>query len=396
MNIFNQRKPIKHGILPMSAAVLLLVITLAGCGKGGAQSSQAPMAPEVDVAPVISESVTLHDTFTGRIESPESVELRPRVTGYIQDVAFTEGEMVNAGDLLFQIDPRPYQARVKAAEAQLRQATSQQSLAEKEAKRAKNLLKNQAISEEEYDQRQAAFTGAEAGADAAAAALETAKLDLEYTRVIAPVSGRAGRAFITRGNLARADDTLLTTVESVDPLYVYFDSNESTALDSQSELANESGVTLAIEVSGENNFPRSGELDYVSNRLDANTGTLQMRAVLDNPGGALRPGQFARVQMPITQLDKALLVRRSAVLTNQDRRYVYLVEDNNTVSQRQVETGREVDGLLVIHKGLAAGDRVVVSGTQKIFAPGMQVAPQQVAMRVTANISAEAVATREP
>ena len=395
MRLFNTEI---DAVKPFTSAVVILLaaIFLAGCGAGSS-AAPAPAAPEVDVAPVLSESVTLHETFTGRLEAPESVRLRPRVTGYIQRVAFTEGKLVRAGDLLFQIDPRPYEARLRAARAGLHQARSRKALAEKEATRAGHLLQSRAISREEYDQRQAALDNARAGVDAAAAALDTAELELEYTRVTAPVSGRAGRALITRGNLARADQTLLTTVESVDPLYVYFDSNEAAALSSRELLGDTAGgITLRVGVSGEDGFPRSGKLDYIGNRMDADTGTLQYRAVLDNPGGTLRPGQFARVEMPVQSLKQALLVRRSAVLTNQDRRYVYVVDENNAALPRQVDTGREVGDLLVIRNGLAAGDNVIVNGTQKIFRPGMQVAPQQVAMREAADASERVVASRSP
>ncbi len=368
---------------------------LAGCGAGNT-TGQNSEPPEVDVAPVLAEAVTVRETFTGRLEAPESVQLRPRVTGYIQEVAFAEGELVEAGDLLFQIDPRPYEARVRAARAEVFQARSQKDLAEKEALRAGRLLQNRAISQEEYDQRQAALANARARVDAAEAALDTAELDLEYTRVTAPVSGRAGRAQITKGNLARADQTLLTTVVSIDPLHVYFDSNESAALSSQPLLnGGKGGTTLRIGLSGDEGFPRRGVLDYIGNRLDADTGTLQYRAVLDNPEGRLRPGQFARVEMPVTRLEQAILVRRQAVLTNQDRRYVFLVDKDNTVARRQVRTGREVNDLLVIREGLSPGDRVVVSGTQKIFGAGMQVKPQQVAMRERESSAGEsAIASR--
>lgn len=396
MTLFSKETNPFHQAIGAFAAALMATLLLAGCGQDSDNGAMSA-APQVDVAPAISESVTVHETFTGRLEAPESVRLRPRVTGYIQHVAFAEGELVNAGDLLFQIDPRPYEARVRAASAELHQATSRRALAAKEAARAGRLLKNRAISREEYDQRQAALDDARAGVDAAEAALDTAELDLEYTRVTAPVSGRAGRAEITRGNLARADQTLLTTVESVDPLYVYFDSNETAALSSQVVLAEGAGdIMLQVGISGEDGFPRRAKLDYIGNRLDASTGTLQYRAVLENPEARLRPGQFARVEMPVMQLDEAVLVRRSAVLTNQDRRYVYVVDDSNAVSRRQVLTGREVDKLLVIREGLTPGDRVVVSGMQKIFRPGMQVAPQQVAMREPTAPREEVIASRAP
>lgn len=366
-----------HGL-----GVALFIALLTGCdAHGEAETASAPPPPEVDVATVLVEPVTLRETFTGRVVSPQTVQVRPRVSGYIDEVAFEEGERVEAGDLLFRIDPRPYEARVQAAKASLAQAQSQRQLTEVEASRSRQLIQKNMISREQHDQRQAAALNARAQAAEAEATLSSAELDRQYTRITAPVTGRTGRAMITQGNLASADQSVLTTLVSVDPLYVYFDSNEAEALSTQTLLARGKPLTLNIGLTGETGFPHQGQLDFVDNQINADTGTLRYRAVLPNPNGAFRPGQFARVEMPVAQLDEAMLVNRKAVLANQDRRFVYVVGDDDTVMPRQVQLGREVGDLVVVREGLRAGERVIVNGTQKVFAPGMPVAPNPIAVR---------------
>lgn len=358
-----------------------LTVLLTGCEAQSDEAMTMPPPPEVDVAEVIVQPVTLWESFTGRVASPETVDLRPRVSGYIDQVAFEEGELVQAGDLLFQIDPRPYQAREQAARAGLALATSQLELARSEAGRAKALLESRAISREEYDQRNAALMSARARVQSAQAALDSAELDLEYTRVTAPVSGRAGRAMVTRGNLANADQSLLTTVVSVDPVHVYFEADEASAFRSQQLLAEGQPPRVRITLGGNEDRQYRGQLDFVDNHLNPGTGTLQYRAVLSNPDGLIKPGQFARVEMPVAELDSALLVSRKAVLTDQDRRYVYVVDASNRVAPRQVTTGHPVDDLLVIREGLNHGDLVIINGVQKVFGAGMEVKPQLVAMK---------------
>lgn len=374
---------------------LLAALALAGCDARSETGQQGNTPPEVDVARVQPESVTVTEVYTGRVEAPETVELRPRVSGYIKEVAFEEGEMVEAGDLLFRIDPRPYEARLEAARAELSRARSELQLADSEASRAERLLESRAISREEYDQRQAARLAARARVDAARAALETAELDQQYTRVIAPVTGRAGRALVTRGNLARADQTLLTTLVSVDPLHVYFDGDEGGV---GGQYLPDNGETTAVRIGldGDDAFPHRGELDFVDNRVNADTGTLQYRAVLPNPDGELRPGQFARVEMPVARMERALLVNRKAVLTDQDRRFVYVVDADDKVARRRVTAGRQVDELVVIRQGLENGDRVIVNGTQKIFGAGMKVTTRRVAMRDGHPVERSAVAAVQP
>ncbi|GAA6132125.1 efflux RND transporter periplasmic adaptor subunit [Halopseudomonas sabulinigri] len=361
-------------------ALGLLLALLAGCDAQGQESAAAPPAPAVQVATVSAREVTLWDTFTGRIAAPETVALRPRVSGYIDRVAFTEGELVKQGDVLFVIDQRPYQARLQMAAAELERARSQLQLSDREAKRAEQLWERRAISREELEQRSAARAIARAGVNSAQAALDTAKLDLAYTEVKAPVGGRMGRAEITRGNLATADSTLLATLVSVDPMYVYFESDQQTADSNPYASAEQTAVPVKVGLASTEDYPHDGQLDFVDNQFNAATGTLQYRAVVANPQGELRPGQFARVQMPVAAASKAILIDQKAVLTDQDRRYVYVLDEQNQATRRFVQTGRRMDGLLVISEGLADGDRVVVNGLQKIAFPGMQVAPEPVAM----------------
>ncbi|WP_339883613.1 efflux RND transporter periplasmic adaptor subunit [Vreelandella maris] len=365
------------------AVILFLLLTalLTGCEAKSEEAAapSSPPPPEVDVAEIIAQPVVLSESFTGRVEAAETVALRARVSGYIQEVAFEEGELVEQGDLLFLIDQRPYQARVGAAQADLAQAKSQLAQAASEAERARVLLGRQAISQEVHDQRQAALNNARAMVDAAEAALDTAELDLEYTHITAPVSGRAGRAMVTRGNLANADQSLLTTLVSIDPVHVYFEADEQAAFASQTLLISDMPNSLTIELGGDPQRQYTGALDFIDNHLNPNTGTLQFRAVLANPDGRIRPGEFARVEMPTARLEQALLVDRKAILTDQDRRYVYVVDANNRAERRQVTTGRQVAEQTVITEGLTAGDRVIVDGVQKVFMPGMEVAPHKVA-----------------
>lgn len=367
------------------AAMLTLTSTLwlSGCDAHGEEETaqQQPAPPSVEVAEVVSSDVTLWDDFSGRVVAPETVALRPRVSGYIDSVSFEEGEMVAKGDVLFSIDPRPYKARERVAEANLAQARSHLELAQSEAKRAERLVKGRAISQEEYDQRASALASARAAVGSARATLDTARLDLEYTQVKSPIAGRAGRAGVTRGNLASADNTILTSIVSVDPLYVYFESNEETFLGGRKLLQNDQGPRVEVGLAGESGYTHPGMVDFIDNQLNANTGTLQYRAVLPNPEGVLKPGQFARVRMPTSNLNQALLVDQKAVVTDQDRRFVYVVKADNTIDRRQVVPGGRADGLMVIADGLAAGDRVVVSGLHKIFGAGMPVTPQPVDMQ---------------
>lgn len=359
----------------MTALITALLLT--GCGSSETpQAQQTQHPPEVDVVTLQAEAITLKDTFTGRLESPQTVELRPRVTGYIDQVSFKEGDTVEAGDLLFQIDPRPYQARLQAAQASLDQAKSQLQLAQAEASRGQRLLNSHAIAQELNDQRQATLLSAQASVEGAQAALDSARLDLTYTRITAPISGRIGRALITQGNLASANQSLLTTLVSVDPLYVYFDSNESSIQGINEQQTRATPVTVGV--TGETGFPHHGRLDFIDNQLNVNTGTLRYRAVLNNPQEQLKPGQFARVSVPVAQHQAAILVDRKAVIADQARRFVYVIDSEHKAMPRPVTLGKTVGDRVMISSGLQAGDQVVVNGIQKIFFAGMPVTPNPV------------------
>lgn len=364
--------------LGLAVGSAFLLTALAGCEARSEEEAGAPTpAPEVEVVEVKAEEVVLWGSFTGRIAAPQTVDLRPRVSGYIEKINFVEGDLVQEGDLLFQIDPRPYRAREQLAEAELARADSQLKLAESEAGRAENLWQRRAISREEFEQRTAALTAARAAVDAASANLASAQLELEYTQVTAPISGRIGRAEVTRGNLATADTTTLANLVSVDPLYVYFEGDQ-TSVPAGSFEAN-AKVPVRVTLQDQSQGYTAGHLDFIDNRFDGNTGTLQFRALVENPRGRFKPGQFARVEMPVSHASNAVLVDDKAVLTDQDRRYVYRLQADNTVTRQYVELGRQSNGSRVITAGLQEGDKIVVNGLQRIAFPGMQVSPQTVA-----------------
>lgn len=359
------------------ALITATLLFLAGCEAQGEENSAPPPAPEVDVVEVQLRETHLWSTFTGRIAAPEAVDLRPRVSGYIEEIAFVEGDFVEEGAMLFQIDPRPYQALQQAAGAELARARSQFELAASEARRAEQLWERRAISREMLDQRKAALAAARAAMDAAAAELATAELNLQYTRVRAPISGRIGRAQVTVGNLASADTTVLTNIVSVDPLYVYFESDQSGAAAITSPIP---GATIPVRVrnqAGSQQFAQ-GYLDFIDNRYDPETGTLQLRALVDNADDLLRPGQFARVEMPVGESQHLLLIDDKAILADQERRYVWVVNEDQTVARRYVELGPHHNGSRVVTAGLQDGDTIVVNGLQRISAPGMAVAPRLV------------------
>ncbi len=377
----------------LAAAVALAV---AGCDSR-AQDSAVPPPPEVGVAEVLSERVQDWSDATGRISAVDSVELRPRVSGYVQRVAYAEGDEVKQGDLLFVIDPRPYRAALQRADAELARARADAQLATTRHTRAQSLVEASAISRDDFEARTAGRAEAEAAVRAAEAAVEAARLDLSFTQVRAPVAGRAGRAMLTTGNLAQADGSLLTTVVSQDPVHVYFETDERTFLRHQA-MARAGTRTnghnaVRVGLADETGYPHAGTVDFLDNQVDPTTGTVRARAVLPNPERRFTPGLFARVQLEGAARRDALLVDDKAVLTDQDRKYVYVLGEGNTAQRRDIVTGRIVDGLRVVESGLADGDRVLVSGVQKVFMPGMPVAPVEVAMR-GGKPTDKAVATR--
>ena len=318
-----------------------------------------PPPPEVSVAQVVSRDVRQWDEFTGRVTAVETVELRPRVSGYVERVAYEEGQEVRKGDLLFLIDQRSYRAAFDRARADLERARSESKLAASELARAQTLVDARAISGEEFDARKAAATQGNATVRAAEAALDRARLDLEFTEVRAPIDGRAGRAVVTVGNLAQADSTLLTTLVSLDPVHVYFEADEQTYL-RYNELARrgergESRNPVRVGLANETGYPHAGTLDFTDNQVDPRTGTIRARAVVPNPDRVFTPGLFARVQLEGSGVFHALLIDDKAVLTDQDRKYVYVLGPGNTAVRRDIELGRMVDGLRVVSRGARAG-----------------------------------------
>lgn len=349
--------------------ILTASVLLAACQKPQPQ----PPPPQVTVAPAIVKDVRDWDEFTGHFEAVDAVEVRPRVSGFIQRVAFTEGAVVHAGDVLFVIDQRPYQAEVSRAEALLEQATSRKQLADTELERAQRLVSTQAISREELDARTSGRAEGDAAIRAAQAALEVAKLNLEWTTVRAPITGRVGRAQITEGNLVQtgAAPTVLTTIVSVDPIYVYFDSDEQAYL-RQMRAGGQSTPAVFVGLANETGYPHQGRLDFVDNRVDQSAGTLRVRAVLRNDDHLFVPGLFARVRLEGGPPHKATLVQDQSVGTDQDRKFVLVLKADNTVEYRPVTLGRMVDGLREVATGLTPGERVVINGQMRVR-PGMKV-----------------------
>jgi len=361
--------------LPALAAVLALAQFLASCGTNAAGHEGGPPPAEVSVAAVVQKDVREWDDFTGRMSAVETVELRARVSGYIERVSFREGQEVAKGDLLFLIDPRPYQAQLAQAQAQLERARSDAKLAQAQDARAETLIAAKAISREDYDARHAASAATGAAVRAAEAAVTSARLNLQFTEVRAPIAGRAGRALVTAGNLAQADATALTTVVSLDPMYVDFETDEQTYLrynaQTRGGLSDSGASPVRIGLAGEIGFPHPGTLNFVDNQVDPRTGTIHLRAVLPNLDRAFTPGLFARVQLQGGAAFSALLIDDKAVLTDQDRKYVYVLGPDGTAQRRDVTLGGAIDGLRVVREGLVERDQVVVDGVQKVFFPGM-------------------------
>lgn len=357
---------------------------LLACAQGG--TPQFP-PPEVSVATVVQRSVTEWDDYSGHIEAIQSAEIRPRVAGHLNQVHYAEGGLVSQGQLLFSIDDREYRAAADAARADLTRAEARLLLARQELARAEALIGARAVSQGELESRR--VEAQQAGADvlAARARLARAELDLGFTRVTAPFSGRAGAALVKPGNLVAPNETLLTTLVSVDPVYVSFEGNERAYLRYQDlaragnrQSSRDGRNPVLIGLANDEGYPHRGEMDFVDNALNPATGTIRARAVLPNPDGVFTPGLFARVRLLGGSQTDALLIHEQAVLTDQDRRYVYVLGEGNTAARRDVRLGPQVEGLRVVESGIKPGDRVVVNGVRRIFFPGQPVHPREVPM----------------
>ena len=389
MNKYIDIAPRTRRFLALGAASALSLAVLAGCSGGQASETGAPPPPSVSVAPVLIKPVSQWDEFSGRIEAIENVDLRPRVSGYIDRVNYTEGQEVKKGDVLFTIDARSYRAELARAQAELARARTQAELGRSEAERARKLSELQAISTEEYEQRRSAAAQAQANVAAAQAAVDSARLNLEWTQVRAPIDGRAGRALVTAGNLVTAGDSasVLTTLVSLDKVHVHFDADERAFL-RYAEMARkgerpserDGKVPVQVGLADDQGFPYGGIVDFLDNQVDRSTGTIRARAVLDNKDRLFTPGLYARVRLLGSGEFKAALIDDKAVLTDQDRRYVFVVDKEGKAQRRDVKLGRMVQGLRIVEQGLVAGDRVIISGVQKVFFPGMPVNAKVVAM----------------
>jgi RND family efflux transporter MFP subunit len=351
-------------------AIGALAIFSAGCSHQASQ--QAPPPPSVTVAPVEQREIVEWSGFSGRTEPVESVEIRPRTSGYVQEVRFQSGQLVKKGDVLFVIDPRWNQAVFDQRQAEYEQARS-------EADRTDKLLANNAISVEDAGARKSR-------AEVAKAALDSAKLDLEFTEVRAPIDGRVSRALLTEGNYvsgAAGSASLLTTIVSVGPIYVYADIDEDTLLKfNELVAARKLGVTddgkvpVELQLADESNFPHTGYIESFNNRLDPNTGSILLRAVFPNRDDRIVPGLFARIRIPLSERHSALLVDERAIGTDQAQKFVLTLTATNTVQYQAVELGPLVDGKRIVRSGLAAGEKIVVNGLSHVR-PGMPVTPQE-------------------
>jgi len=370
------------------ATIATFALAASACSK-----APPPMpTPQVTVAPAVERVVADWDEFTGHFEAVNSVDVRPRVGGFIQRVGFVEGALVHQGDVLFVIDQRPYAAEVARAEAVLAQARTRNQLAGQEVERAQKLMATQAISREELDARTSGQAEGSAGVRAAEAAARVARLNLEWTVVRAPISGRVGRAEITPGNVVQAgppSPSLLTTIVSIDPIYVYFDTDEQAYLKYlAASAAGPKGREVLIGLASETGFPHEARLNFVDNRVDGTNGTVSARAVLPNPGHLFAPGLFARVRLLGSDRHPATLVQDGAIGTDQDRKFVLVLKSDNTLEYRPITVGRIVDGLRAVESGLKPGERVVINGLMRVR-PGMKVAATNAPM-VTASVPSPA------
>jgi RND family efflux transporter MFP subunit len=394
------------------ATLFTVAAVLAATGVAGYFTSRAtaadvkpvsspPPAPKVTVAPVEQKVITEYEEVTGHVDATETVELRARVSGHLDAVRFQAGQVVQKGDLLFTIDPRWYRAQFDLATAQVAQARAHADVADREAKRADELLAGAAISSEEAEARRSRALEAHAGLASAEAALSAARLDLEFTEVRAPITGRVSRALVTPGNLVSGSPgnaTLLTTIVSVGEAYVYADLDEAAVLRfnrlaRDNRLPMENGhIPVELQLADEDGYPRRGYIESTDNRLNAGTGSLVLRMLFPNTDHALLPGLFARVRVPVSAPQPALLVSERAIGTDQGQKFVLALANNNTVVYRTVQLGGEFEGKRIVRSGLQSGDQIVVNGLQRVR-PGMTVTPE-LAVAVSSTPTTNQIARR--
>ena len=366
----------------IALAALSIDLILTGCGKHAA--GPAPPPPVVSVVQPVAREVIEWDEYIGRLESPETVEVRARVSGYLDKVHFKEGKPVKAGDLLFTIDRRPYKADLDRAAADYERAQSQTELARNDADRAQKLIQTKAISTEDFDTKVKNYAAAQAAARSAKATLDLAKLNYEFTEIRSPIDGRISRALVTQGNLisggvSGAGATLLTTIVSLDPLYLYGDADERAILkyirlsrEGSRVSARDKEIPAEMGLADENGFPHKGYMDFVDNRVDPNTGTMRARGVFPNKDQSLSPGFFGRIRIPGSGKYPALLLPDRALGSDQAQKFVYVVNSEKKVEFRPVKIGPMIDGLRVVKEGLQPGESVIVEGLLRVR-PGVVV-----------------------
>lgn len=363
---------------------LAAALVLSSCGAGPAP---APPPPKVKVVQPVAREITEWDEFTARLDAVDSVEVRPRVSGYLQSIHFQDGAIVRKGDLLFSIDPRPYEAALRRAAADVELAKTRLALARKNFARAADLLASHAISQEESDIRESSLRQAEASVEEAQAVVDAARLDVEFTHVSAPIAGRVGRKLVTEGNLINGgvgtQGTLLTTIVSLDPIYAYFEADEGSLLKynrlarlGQRPSSREYRNPVHVALGDEEGFPHEGVMDFVDNQVDRGTGTIVGRALLPNPDLSLIPGLFARLRLPGSGQYRAILLPDEAIGSDQSQKFVFVVDGESKAQYRTVKIGPLVDGLRVVREGLTPDDWVVVTGLQRAR-PGLAVDAQR-------------------
>ncbi|PZQ22225.1 MAG: efflux transporter periplasmic adaptor subunit, partial [Sphingopyxis macrogoltabida] len=357
------------------APMLFLSLMLTACSGGGDAQGGPPALPVTVVTPLLRE-VTEWDDYVGRFEAVDSVDVRPRASGYLQRSHFTDGQYVRQGQLLFTIDARPSQARLDQARAQLARAQATLVNARTELARSETLAKSQAASQEEVEQRRAAVRAGEADVAAGQAAVRASQLDVGFTRVVAPISGRVSQRLVDPGNSVTADQTVLTTIVSTSPMHFSFQGSEASLLNYERRGDTLQNAPVRIRLQGESAYSHNGRIDFVDNALSNGSGTITVRAVVQNPDGKLRPGLFGQLQLAASAPRQALMLPATAIVTDGPRRIVYVMGQKDVVQARPVELGQTVGGLRVIRSGITANDRVIVNGIQRAM-PGKPAKAEQ-------------------
>jgi RND family efflux transporter MFP subunit len=361
-------------------AIASAILLLAACDNAsGSKPAAAPPPPPVTVAKPVVKEVVERDEFTGRFDATAWVEIRARVAGYLDSVEFKDGAMVKEGDLLFVIDRRPFQAALAQADASLVSARARLDFARQELERVERLTRSGNAPERQLDERRQQFLSAQADVNGAQGALTQARLDLGFTEVKAPISGKISRKLVTEGNLIRANETLLTTITALDPIYFYFDVDERSYLAyermSRTGGSRQTGYEIMVALADEPDPKHKGVVDFIDNRVDQATGTMRGRAILENKDLFLTPGLFGRISIPGSERYKAVLVPDEAIGADLDRRFVYVVGQDGTVSQKVVRPGPRYDGYRIVRSGLTGDETIIVNGTQR--ARFGKVTPQQ-------------------